>query len=154
MASNDFRNPHIHYGKARIIYGWGEAATQSYEAGELLQDSSGSVAVAADDSHVLGIAQKDASGTTATEAPFIEIEPGDVVRFYVTSDGSTAALASTLTLGENYNHQVGSNLWVIDGGDTTNGQWTYIEPVLDVNGDSTYYGLFRLGAADSDILGA
>lgn len=151
MADFDPRNPVInaHYGIPQIVHGELEADSQTFEAGELVYFNSGAVTVASASTVIGGIAltagtnESSASVTNATIAVQI-LEPDSEIFIRCASDGSgTLALANTFQSGVDYAVDATSNLWYANSGDTSAGNVTFIGPVLDSTGSSTYWGRFK-----------
>jgi len=132
-------------GVPRIVYGLGEAASQSYKAGTPVYLNSGAVTICADDTEAFtGIAMKDATGTTGTEAPVMICDLEDTIVARVVNDG-TAALANTLTPGTGYGwYEDTDDVFYADSNDTSNTVLVFLEEVNDAAGASTYWGLFRV----------
>lgn len=140
------------------VYKFPEGSTQSFKAGQPVKLSSGQVVIATDSTTgLLGIAQSDASGTQTTMIPVQVVQPSrDRVLALVTNNG-TDALASTLTVAEAYDFYLNSSTGVFyaDANDSSGGTLIFVQPVYDVNGDSTYWGVFELlagqaGGLDTD----
>lgn len=134
------------------IYVFPEAATQSYKAGALvyLDATNGRVtAVANSGTLICGIAQKDASGVTSTNAPVQIIRPGDrlQVSCYDASDAAAKA-ASNFKAGFTYDIEVVNGVAYAerDSEHATSEELIFIQPIYDVNGDSTNYGIFQVEA--------
>ncbi len=110
----------------------GEAAGQTYKAGEFLYTVAGAATVcAADAVSIAGIAQKDATGTTGAEVWIEPIYPDDEVEI----------VCSTTVAGENvgvgYGLTVASNVWTLDLAETTADAAVIINPVYSVGGAYT-----------------
>ena len=159
VDSFDPRQPRIVTpGGVPEVYTFKEGSTQTYVAGMPVKLSSGVVVVATDSTTgFLGIVQEDASGVASTAAHVQVVQPSrDRVLALVTS-GGTDALASTLTVGEAYDFYMDSSvgLFYVDAADSSGGTLIFVQPVYDVNGDSTYWGIFELlagqaGGLDTD----
>ncbi len=120
-----------------------EAADQTYLKGELVQLVAGAVTEAAASAPaVIGIAQKDASGTTATDAPVILIKPEYIVRMRF-SDGSAAALTSTGVLGAAYDIVLISNAWYVDQSVLNDDKVVLLGHIPDEVGTATYWAEVR-----------
>ena len=148
-TSWDPRNPQIHSGPRRIMYGSLEANSQTFKAGALVYSNGGAITVAAvGDVPFLGIAMKDATNVTSDniEIPVMLITGDNIVRMMV-QDGSDAleAADTTCVAGTAYDFEVDTtdSYFAIDSSDTTNPKMVFLEPVNDVNGASTYAGLFK-----------
>lgn len=131
-----------------------EAAGQTYVAGNLLTESSGSIAIAADGSEATfyGIAETAATGVTGAALSFLVVYPGTEVEFstYDASDGAELA-ASSFVKGAGYSVKAVSGVHVIDFDDTDPGNWIF-QRVVPTNDDSTSYrGVFTLAAAASSM---
>lgn len=78
------------------------------------------------------------------------IKPGYKVKMRITNNG-TDTLNSSAVVGVSYGHYVASNVHYADLNVVTAaaGCWTYLEPVLDTEGNATYWGIFTLRDAQS-----
>jgi len=106
-----------------------EAASQSFNAGELVYLVSGKVTVCATDATaILGRALTAASGTTDTNILVQVFLSGIIVEMTMTTGGSNIVLAAT-HYGVQYGLYVASNLHYIDVADTTNGVFVILKEV-------------------------
>ena len=153
MAATSFdpRNPTLvsHYGVPQIVSTELEADSQTFLAGELVYFNSGAVTVATASSVIGGVAlaggtdESSASVTNATIAVQI-MSPDDEILIRCASDASgTLALANTFQSGTDYAIDATSNLWYADSSDTSAGNLTFVGPIFDAAGDSTYWGRFK-----------
>ena len=148
-TSFDPRNPTItsHCGIPQIVHTELEANSQSFKAGELVYFNAGAVTVATASTVIGGVALADATNVSASNAtiPVQIIEPQDEIIMRCASDASgTLALANTFQSGEDYAVDATSNLWYANSGDTSAGNVTFIAPIFDAAGSSTYWGRFKL----------
>ena len=114
-----------------IVYGFTEANSQSFYAGQLVVFSSGVAAAASDTTTgLLGIALKDATNVTSDniEIPFYPIYSDDdwIIQ---TTTGGTAKASSDFTQGTKYALYVASNVAYLDYADTSNDSAVFIEPI-------------------------
>jgi len=161
MASYWANNPRLgatHNGESgEIRYGWYEANTQSFKAGQLVYlagdaTTGGVTADATDSAAIMGIAMKDATNVSSgnIEIPVMIIYPDDELIMKCTASG-TAKLSNLFYPGKKYGLYVGSNIWYADYDDTTNDAVMFVEPIYDVTGTSTYWGKFKLIPAAAQI---
>lgn len=160
MAATSFdpRNPRIvpRHGVPRIVhYGWTEASTQSFKAGELVSiDGSGDVTVSATGAStaIYGIALADAGGSGASSSvtKLMKIEQDDELIMLVTDASGSAAASSNCVAGEDYDLLVTSGIHSVNYADTTNPAFVFIEEVKDSTGTATNYGKFRVLASVLD----
>ena len=141
-------------GEVPEIINFPETAGQTFKAGTpvKLTTTAGTVREAEDGTTgFLGIAMKDASGTTNAAMPVMVCRVDTPIVARVTASG-VAALASTLTIGVVYDFLIdGTDFWYsIEG--TSGPVVIYEGPVYDVNGDSTVWGNFRLLAGQAGNL--
>lgn len=147
-TSFDPRNPLIttHGGIPQITSGGLEANSQSFKAGELVYFASGAVTVCTASTVIGGVALADATNVSASNAAIAVqiVEPQDEILIRCASDASgTLALASTFSRGQDYAVDATSNLWYANSADTSAGNVTFIAPVYDAAGNSTYWGRFK-----------
>jgi hypothetical protein len=126
------------YRNNRIAY-FPEAASQSFEAGDIVKMASGKVAiaesdVAADGDYVIGVAAEDATGTTDTK---IGVFVGTADAEFVANVQDTGTLAVT-NIGVAYDivYDTASsiNIFRVDLGDTTN-PCLIVTELVDAAGD-------------------
>jgi len=151
MAATSFdpRNPRLnsHYGIPQIVSDELEANSQTFKAGELVYFNSGAVTVATASTVIGGIALADATNVSASNAtiPVQIVSPDDEIFMRCASDASgTLALATTFKTGQDYAVDATSNLWYANSNDTSAGNVTFIAPVYDASGASTYWGRFKV----------
>jgi hypothetical protein len=125
-----------------------EAGSQTYKAGELVYGNDPAITVCgADPALVLGIAQKDATGTTSADAPVEVIRPTDLVMILVSSAG-TATTSDNAVIGEDYGLVLSSNVWSLDTADETNTRAVVVDQVQEVSGSYTNYAIVRFKSAN------
>jgi hypothetical protein len=135
MADYFFNNPHpCDPTKRELVYGFLEANSQSFKAGQLVAYNSGVIAAASDTQALLGIAMKDATNVTSDniEIPFYPIYPEDEWEIKLTS-GGTATAASSFTQGTRYGTYVASNVAYLDYAETSTDNCIFKEPIDAVN---------------------
>jgi len=139
--------------RTKMLRGAVEAAGQSYVAGNTLKWSSGKVAEATPGDSIIGIAKKAAVGTVDTAAYVLEVEPADLVEFSTvdSGDSNNPVDASTFTAGEAYGMLNVSSVHCIDISDTDNADWIFVKPVVNLDGSTSYRGLFRAAVATSAL---
>ena len=136
-------------GPEHIIYGSAEANSQSFKAGALVYSNAGAITIAAvGDVPFLGIAMKDATNVTSSniDIPVMLITGENTVRMLVQDgSGNLEAADTTCVAGTAYDFEVDSTdgYFAIDSSDTTNPKMVFLQPILDENGSSTYWGLFK-----------
>ena len=135
------------YGEIPEIMDFPETAAQTFKAGTpvMLTTTAGTVAICEDSTAgFLGIAMEDASGTTAANLA-VQVCRGDTpIIARVTANG-TDALPTTLTKGVAYGwYADADSVFYVDSAETSTVAVVYEDPVYDVNGDSTYWGKFKL----------
>lgn len=142
------QNPYVvtRDGGPAPMYTFPEGSTQSYSCGQLVTLSSGAVVVVADSgTSILGIAGDDASGTASTDAPVQVVTATDRVVFtcYDESEGAETS-ASNFTAGLTYDLEEVSGVHYaeVDSEHATSEELIFVQPVYDVNGDSTTRGVF------------
>jgi hypothetical protein len=143
----------------RIIYGNYETNSLSFKKGEwVLCDGDAApgtaniTGVVTSGTLVLGIAMKDATNVTTgnIEIPVMEIRAGDEIYMPCVA-GTTAAKSNTFYPSKNYGLYVGGNIVYANSSDTTTDCVIFKEPIYDANGDSTYWGIFQLRPASSQL---
>jgi hypothetical protein len=140
-----------------IVYGETEKNSQTFKAGALVYiDGTNGVAACADDATSIdGIAMKDATNVTSgnIEIPIMKVEPQHLLKMRVSSAG-TAALASTATHGVRYAIDIDANgvatVDTADSGTATKNCVQFVQPIYDVNGDSTYWAEVHITGGDLD----
>ena len=154
-SSWDPRQPRIVGPEGGIapIYKFKEGSTQSYKAGTLVAAAASTGLIAAfatSGTAITGIAMEDASGTASTAAHVQIIRPGDRVQFtcYDVSDGAETS-ASNFVAGATYDIEVVSGVCYAehDSVHATTEELIFVQPVYDVNGDSTTEGIFMIEGA-------
>jgi hypothetical protein len=110
-----------------------EAATQTFDQGDLVIISSGKVAVATDDDDVFGVAMRDASGTTDTMIPVYVIHASD--KFLAEASTTTAQT----NVGVAYALVMTSGSMAVNPGSTTTPAF-YIEKLDPRDGATTGAG--------------
>jgi len=142
-----------------IRYGWYEANSSAFKAGELVKlagnaTTGGVTTLTAGAGAILimGIAQKDGTNVSSgnIEIPVMIIRPDDELIMKCTASG-TAKLSNLFYPGKKYGLYVGSNIWYADYDDTTNDAVMFVEPIYDADGDATYWGKFKLIPAAAQI---
>lgn len=131
MADYFFNNPHpVQPSKRQIVYGFLEANSQSFKAGQLVTYSSGVAAAASDSQALMGIALKDATNVTSgnIEIPIYPIYPEDEWEIKLTNGGTLTA-ASSFTQGTRYGTYVASNVAYLDLAETTTDNCIFVEPI-------------------------
>lgn len=131
-------------------------STQAFKAGTPVKLSSGQVIIATDGTTgLLGIAQETASGTQTTYRKVQVCRPHlDLIVAHCVTAG-TAALASTFTVGTAYDFYIDSDyVFHADVAATSGPILVFVQPIYDVNGDSTYWGLFEVLAGQAGNLDA
>ncbi len=125
-----------------------EANSQSFKGGQLVYYGSGVTVVATSGTKILGVALTDATNTTSgnVKIDIQRITPEQDWAIRVTNNG-TNAYASTATQMTKYGLYVTSNVCYMDVNNTTNDAVTFLEPILDENGDSTYWARVRFLSA-------
>lgn len=129
-------------------------STQTFKAGTPVKLSSGQAVIATDGTTgLLGIAQETASGTQTTMRKVQVVRPHtDYIIAHCVNAG-TAALASTFTVATAYDFYVDSDsVFHADAGATDGPILIFVQPIYDVNGDSTYWGIFQLLAGQAGNL--
>ena len=105
---------------------------------------------------VLGVAQKAATtvSTGNIEIPVQVIDPNTEVLIQVAdTSGALEAANTTCVPGLSYDLQrVSTNLDYINSGDTGNPTFMFVSEVLDGAGAATYWGRFRLLAAQNQLM--
>jgi hypothetical protein len=157
VSSFDFRGPIVlpKNGSApTIVYGLLEEDSQTFKAGQFVYLVGDDVTLyPGGDLPLYGIAMKDATNVTSgnVEIPVQVITPEDIVLINVaTSADVLEAADTTCVIGTDYDTNTGASYpSYIDSSDTTNGCFRYQGPVLDVNGDATSRGYFRLLPAEA-----
>jgi hypothetical protein len=123
-----------------------EGSTQSFKAGTPVKLSSNQVVIATDGTvGFVGIALSDASGTQTTAIPVMLADPDQVyVYARITNNGTdTLATASAPAVGGGYGWYADEDsVFYADLNDVGINQLIYEAPVLDANGDYTYWGRF------------
>ena len=140
------------------IMSFPEKASQAFLAGTpvKLTTTAGTVEICTDGTTgFLGIAQETASGVTGAAIKIMVVRDDSRILAKVVNAG-TPALPTTLTQGVAYDwYKAGADavaVFSVDAGATDGPVLIYEEPVLDVNGDSTYWGVFRLLAGQAGNL--
>ena len=90
-----------------------EGSTQSFKVGDPVELSAGQLIIASDDQSILGIAEKDASGTAGTMIPVHIIHPDQL--WTVQADTTTTQAMEGLAYGLN----ISAGNCSVDLGDTT-----------------------------------
>ena len=143
----------------RIIFGRYETNSSSFKAGQFVVDDGDAApgtacitVVGTSGTLVLGTAMKDATNVTTgnIEIPITEIQPGDELIMPTTASG-TAKKSNLFLTSKNYGLYVSSNIVYADYDNTTNDCVIFKQPVYDANGDSTYWGIFQLRPASSEL---
>jgi len=153
MATQALQQPrwvHNIYGAPRRFFGgeeeknfYLEAASQTYDRGAFVYQTSGKLAVITATSKIFGQAFEDATGTTSTRVYGARILPGDVFEVNVYHATAASALAALTQLGECYALKLVSGTIVLDiettaeDGTTANARWKlvgYRDPIGDVYG--------------------
>ena len=135
-------------GVGEIAYGANEANSMTFAAGHFVYSNAGAITDAEPSTKIMGIAKRAATEVTSGNVE-IPVELIDTSKTYLirVEDGSGNLEASDTTCVEGVAYGIlaysGSNESRIDSSNTTNDQWTYIGPVLDAAGDSSYWGRFR-----------
>lgn len=135
IAEYFFGNPRPLNPCREIVYGFTEANSQSFYAGQLVLFSSGVAAAASDaTTTLLGIAMKDATNVSSAniEIPIYPIYPDDTWLIHCVATG-TAKLASAYTQGTRYGLYVASNVAHLDYDETSSDSCIVIEPVDTTN---------------------
>jgi hypothetical protein len=121
-------------------------STQTFKAGTPVKLSSNQVVIATDGTvGFVGIALADASGTQTTPVPVMLADPDQVyVYARITNNGTdTLATASAPAVGGGYGwYADADSVFYADLNDVGINQLIYEAPVLDANGDYTYWGRF------------
>lgn len=137
-------------GEIPPIYVFPEAASQTYKAGSVVELVAGAV-TACDNgaARILGIAQKDATGTTSADAPVQVARPGDLIEMRCVDDIATdvAVAASGFSAGQTYAIAIDDNGVCAADLSETNAlteELVFIQPVYDATGASTTRGIFVL----------
>ena len=146
-------------GNIAPIFVFPEAAVQSYKAGAVVELVAGAVTAcdnAAD--RILGIAQKDATGTTSADAPVQVFRPSDFIEMGCVDAAATDVLvaASGLKAGYTYSIAIDSNGVCnadLNTEHATTEEVIFVQPVYDANGDSTYRGIFTLESLAGNLQG-
>jgi hypothetical protein len=125
-----------------------EGSGQSFKAGTPVKLSSNQVVIATDNTvGFVGIALEDASTTQTTPIAVMLADPDQVyVYARITNDATaTLATASAPAVGNGYGWYVDADsVFYADLNDTSVLQLIYEAPVLDGNGDYTYWGRFTV----------
>ena len=135
MADYFFDNPRPVKWCRPLIYGFLEADSQSFYAGQLVAYSSGVAAAASDNTTgLIGIAMKDATNVTSgnIEIPIYPLYSTDLWEIKLTNNGTLSA-GSAFTQGTRYALYVASNVAYLDVNDTTNDAAIYIDDVDPTN---------------------
>jgi hypothetical protein len=116
-----------------------EGASQSYKIGELVIETAGLIVVSTADpaSIVVGVALRDATGTTGADAPYIPLMEG--VLFEASLMGAAAAdyIMLAADRGTAYGVAVSANKWYIDSSETSATLFRVLFPAKDfVVGDT------------------
>jgi hypothetical protein len=154
MAASEWnaKNPHLATkdGSVPRIVWVPEGSGQTYKAGTPVKLSSNQIVIATDGTiGFLGIAMKTASGTQTTSQPVMIADPSSTyVYARITNNGTdTKATASAPAVGNGYGWYIDSDsVFYADLNDTSILTLIYESPVLDVNGDYTYWGRFMVNA--------
>lgn len=100
-----------------------EAASQSWKKGAVLIESSGKIAIAANDAvaAILGVAAGDASGVTDREVLYYPAMPGNVFEATFEDEANQDYALLIADLYTNHSIMVDSGgIWYVDKNDTTN----------------------------------
>ncbi len=138
----------VAFGEVPEIINVSEGSAQSFKAGTPVKLSSGSVVIAADGAvGFLGIALEDAAGATTNTVPVMLCRPNSTEVIARVTDNGTDTLPTALVQGNGYGwYKDADDVFYVDKHDDSNVTFIYERPVYDVNGDSTYWGIFRLKA--------
>lgn len=132
----------------RIVWIPEGGSTQDFKAGTPVKLSSNQVVIATDGTvGFAGIALQTASGTQTTPIPVLLADPDQVyVYARITNNGTdTLATASAPAVGNGYGWYADADaVFYADLNDTSVLQLIYEAPILDVNGDYTYWGRFTV----------
>jgi len=146
-------------GEVLPVYKFPEAASQSYKAGAVVELVAGKV-TACDNgaARILGIVQQDASGTTDTDAYVEVFRPGDLIEMGCVDAAATDVLVAASGLKAGYTYAVAINGDGVCNADlnTENAlteELVFVQPIYDVNGDSTYRGVFVLESLAPNLQG-
>lgn len=117
----------------------GEEASMSYKAGAVLvQDGSSAEleewAGGTNSSKIVGVAAKDATGTTGADVPYYEANGYNLFAVNLINGTDAIALAAS-HIGVAYSLVKSGNNWLVDVADTTTTVVTVVEPI-DPIGDS------------------
>lgn len=108
-------------GSVEIRHGY-EGSSQSFKAGELLVNSSGTLVVATADptaETIVGLSVAPATGTTNADCLYIPIWPHTVLRGQIQNAAGDATLAIATHMYAEFGLNVTSNVWWIDTDETT-----------------------------------
>lgn len=134
-----------------------EGSTQSFKAGMPVKLSSGKVVIATDGTTgMVGIAMEAASGTVSTGRAVQIAEPDSCYVIAQTSSAGTLTSASGGTIGTTYDFYYNSStgLFTVDLAATSGPILTFVDYIRDVNGDSTYWGIFEVLAGQAGNIDA
>ena len=124
-----------------VVYGFKEANSQSFKAGQLVLFNSGVAAAASDaTTTLLGIALKDATNVTSDniEIPIYPIYSDDDWMIQTTATG-TATASSSFTSGLRYGLYVASNVAYLDYDETTSDACIFKEPIYRASTSTGIY---------------
>ena len=125
-----------------------EKAGQSFKAGCPLKltTTAGTVEiVTAAACGFVGIALEDASGVTSAEIKVQICRPDTPIVARVSSGGTLEVPSTAMITGVAYDLYLDANSVVtVDSASPGNATLIYERPIFDVNGDETYWGIFRI----------
>lgn len=141
-------------GRPKLLAGALEAAGQSYVEGNFVKWVSGLITEATPGDSIIGLAKKTASTVTSTATVVEQIEPGDLVVLSTvdSNDSNNAVDAATFEQGDAYGMLNLSSVHCADIYDTTNKDLIFLRAVANVNGDTSYRGVFRIPVANSALV--
>ena len=123
-----------------------EAASQTYKAGSILQNSSGTAAEltagqAMGDVNLVGIALKDSTGTTAADVPILIPDYNSEILARAGTSGTAATVvAATYPIGDGFDFWVdASGYLTVDSGTETNPKVVVLGYVYDGSGALTQW---------------